>query len=64
VLALSRWRRGDLPLRIGTRALAWVAAVVLIVGSALDGYLVYHGGAGIDANLLKPGLHEETSHDN
>jgi hypothetical protein len=40
----------------------WLAAAFFVVGAAFGGYLVYHGGAGIEGDLLKPGLHEEHHH--
>jgi hypothetical protein len=33
-----------------------------VIGSALGGYIVYHGGAGIEAALMKPGMHEHEDH--
>jgi uncharacterized membrane protein len=43
---------------VGVRALGWVAALLLIAGSAVGGWTVYHGGAGIEADLMRPHLHE------
>jgi hypothetical protein len=40
----------------------WLATAVFVIGSAIGGYIVYHGGTGIEADLLKPGLHEEHHH--
>jgi hypothetical protein len=59
-LRLEQVATGLLLAGLGT--LGWVATAVFLVGSALGGYMVYHGGAGIDAMLLKPGLHEEDHH--
>lgn len=41
------------PTRAG-RLVACLAAVLLLVGSGVGGYLVYHGGAGVDPQLLAP----------
>lgn len=57
-LAWFRWRRWDAPPALAARAVGWVAAVLLIIGSAIGGYIVYHGGAGIDASIMAPHLHE------
>jgi uncharacterized membrane protein len=46
---------------IGARVVGWVATVLLVVGSAFGGWIVYHGGAGIDADLMRPHLHEMQS---
>jgi uncharacterized membrane protein len=54
-----RWRNWNALSRVGTQLLTWLATVVFIVGAALGGYIVYHGGTGIQEDLLKPGLHEE-----
>ncbi|HJT77215.1 MAG TPA: DUF2231 domain-containing protein [Gemmataceae bacterium] len=58
VAAWLRWRAWQSPPSLVARAAGWVAAVVLVVGSGVGGYLVYHGGAGIESDLMKPGLHE------
>jgi uncharacterized membrane protein len=62
-VAWLRWRAWDVIPSIPTQVIGWIATVVLVVGSALGGYIIYHGGAGIDAKLLKPGLHEEHHED-
>ncbi len=43
---------------MGARVIGWVATVLLIVGSATGGWIVYHGGGGIEADLMRPHLHE------
>lgn len=54
-----RWRNwASRPTGTG-RVVACIAGVLLVVGSGVGGYIVYHGGAGIEPELLKPGLHEE-----
>jgi uncharacterized membrane protein len=54
------WARWGVPAPvIGTRVLGWVAAVLLVVGSGTGGWIVYHGGAGIESDLMRPHLHEE-----
>ena len=58
-VAWLRWRSWDLPPGAGTQVIGWIAAAVFVIGSGVGGYIVYHGGAGIDAKLMKPGLHED-----
>ena len=36
------------------RVAGWAGALALTVGSGIGGYIVYHGGAGIDPDLLAP----------
>jgi uncharacterized membrane protein len=62
-VAWLRWRAWTLLPGIGVQLIGWVATVVLVMGSALGGYIVYDGGAGIEAKLLRPGLHEDHHHD-
>jgi uncharacterized membrane protein len=62
-LALFAWPawaiRASPPEVPGTaRAAVWVAAALLVVGSAIGGYVVYHGGAGVDPELLSHELRE------
>ena len=57
-----RWRnRASPPTRAG-RFVACVAAILLLVGSGVGGYIVYHGGAGIEPELLVPSLREGHHH--
>ena len=58
-VAWVRWRNWETPPGTGTQLLMWLATAVFILGTALGGHMVYHGGAGIEEDLLKPGLHEE-----
>lgn len=58
--AWLRWRAWDTGPGVGTRILGWVAAVVLIAGSAIGGYMVYHAGAGVEPNIITP--HESPDH--
>ena len=62
VCAWLRWRSWSAPPAVGTRLLGWVGALVLIFGSALGGYVVYHGGAGIEADLMSHKLREGHEH--
>lgn len=50
------WHNWLVPLTTGPRAAGWIGAVVLTVGSAIGGYMVYHGGAGIKPALLRPAV--------
>ena len=47
---------------LAARVTSWLAAVLLIIGSGIGGYIVYHGAAGVDPHLLAPELHEEHQH--
>jgi uncharacterized membrane protein len=40
------------------RLLIWSGVLALIVGSGIGGSLVYHGGAGVDPQLLTPAVRE------
>ena len=61
-VAWIRWRNWTLPPTAAIRLVAFVAALLLLVGSGLGGYIVYHGGAGIDPSLLAPEVREGHSH--
>jgi uncharacterized membrane protein len=54
--AWKRWRNWALPPSAAVRLTACLAGVLLLVGSAVGGYIVYHGGAGIVPELLAPEL--------
>lgn len=54
--AWARWRAWEERPALPARAAAWVAAALLLAGSAIGGYLVYHGGMGVAPGLLAPGL--------
>ncbi|MBY0524735.1 MAG: hypothetical protein K2R98_15125 [Gemmataceae bacterium] len=60
--AWVRWRGWSVPPSIAIRAIGLVAAVLLSVGSAVGGYIVYHGGAGVDPELLAPAVRGSHSH--
>ena len=49
-----RWRNWTEPPSATGRLVICVAAALLLVGSGIGGYLVYHGGAGIKPELLAP----------
>lgn len=59
-----RWRKWPAPPTQGARFLSCVAIVLLLVGSGIGGYLVYHGGAGIDPTLLNPAIRSGHHHEN
>lgn len=61
-VALSRWFRRATSPSISSRAIGVVAAGTLGVAGYLGGYIVYHGGAGIDPELLTAAVREEHSH--
>ena len=50
--ALLRWETWALPPTFGARLTGFIGALTLTVGSALGGYIVFHGGAGIEPELL------------
>ena len=57
LFAWPTWRRWrNWPARPGQtdRLVACLAAVLLLIGSGIGGYLVYHGGAGVKPELLAP----------
>ena len=57
-----RWRsRAALP-SAASRLVLCVAAVLLLIGSGIGGYIVYHGGAGVDPKLLAPEVREGHAH--
>ena len=58
-IAWGFWRNADgTSPPAGARLVALLGADLLLVGSALGGYIVYHGGAGIESKLMAPQLHE------
>jgi len=61
--AQKRWRNWTAPPTAGSRRVNCLAAVLLLVGSSIGGYIVYHGGAGIDPQLLTPEVRQSHSHD-
>jgi len=62
VVTWKRWRNWMVAPTAASRIVICVAAMLLLIGSGLGGYLVYHGGAGIDPKLLAPEVRENHSH--
>jgi uncharacterized membrane protein len=65
IFAILAWKRRRLRLALpgsGLRLLGCFAALLVLVGSAVGGYIVYHGGAGIDPKLLAPEVRKSHSH--
>jgi uncharacterized membrane protein len=62
VVAWKRWRSWMLSPTVVVRFVGCFAAALLLVGSGIGGYIVYHGGAGIDPKLLAPEVRETHSH--
>jgi uncharacterized membrane protein len=58
VVTISRWSGQAMPSR-SSHVLMWVAAAIFVVGAAVGGHIVYHGGAGIEPDLMKSGIHGE-----
>lgn len=62
VAALPRYRGWAFLPTAGSRLIGFVGALFLVVGSALGGYIVYHGGAGVEPKLLALNLRQGHSH--
>jgi uncharacterized membrane protein len=60
--AWRRWRSWTAAPTAGSRFITCLAAVLLLVGSSIGGYIVYHGGAGIDPQLLTLEVRQSHSH--
>lgn len=60
--ASVRWRTRPVPPTTAVRLAGLAGAALLAVGGALGGYLVYHGGAGVDPQLLAPEVRGSHSH--
>lgn len=58
----KRWRNWTALPTAGSRLVVCLAAALLLVGSAVGGYLVYHGGAGVDPQLLTPEVRQSHAH--
>jgi len=58
VVAWLGWRAWQTGPAVGVRLLGWVAAALLVVGSGIGGYIVYHGGAGVEPELLSRAVRE------
>lgn len=50
------WRNRRSLLAMPSRIAGWIAAILLTIGSGIGGYIVYHGAAGIEPQLLSPEL--------
>jgi uncharacterized membrane protein len=46
------------------RLVLCLAAIALLTGSAIGGYIVYHGAAGVDPKLLAPDVRQSHAHGN
>jgi uncharacterized membrane protein len=55
-------RRNRAASSAGGRLVLCLAAIALLAGSAIGGYIVYHGAAGVDPKLLAPEVRESHSH--
>lgn len=62
VAVYLRWRDRASSPGSTSRILGWVAVIGLTVGSAFGGYIVYHGGAGVEPKLLSHELREGKGH--
>lgn len=60
--AWAMWR-DPVGCTLTARVIGWVAAILLIVGSGVGGYIVYHGGAGVEPMLLTPEVRENHEHE-
>ena len=59
---LARWRRQESLPSCFSRAIGLIAAGLLVAGSYLGGFIVYHGAAGIDPKVLSPEIREGHHH--
>ncbi len=57
-----RWRNRPAPPAASGRLVVCVAAALLVIGSGLGGYIVYHGGTGVDPELLTPEVRHGHAH--
>ena len=55
-LAIGRRRTPTVGQPRSSTAVLVVSALTLLIGSGIGGYIVYHGGAGIEPELLRPEL--------
>jgi uncharacterized membrane protein len=58
IVAVVRWRSQPAPQPTWTRLVGLIAALVLLFAGYEGGYIVYHGGSGVEPNLLAPELRE------
>ena len=56
--AWVRWRNWAGKPSLASRLGACFASMLLLIGSAIGGYVVYHGGAGVSEELLAPVVRE------
>ena len=61
-LALVRWFHRMEPITRSRRIVGLVAATFLMTTGALGGHIVYHGGAGVEPELLAESVREAHSH--
>jgi uncharacterized membrane protein len=61
-VVIIRWRDGPALPGPAARGLGLLAAAILLGASYLGGYLTYHGGVGVDPQLLAPEIREGHSH--
>jgi uncharacterized membrane protein len=59
IAAVVRWRVQPAPPPAWTRVLGVIAAGVLLLAGYEGGYIVYHGGSGIEPKLLAPELRQK-----
>jgi uncharacterized membrane protein len=62
VAAFVRWRAWQIPPAAWTRVVELVAAGLLVAAGYLGGHIVYHGGMGIDPDILSSQLKEDHHH--
>ena len=60
-VAIVRWRRRTEPVSAGLTCAAGVACILLVFTGYLGGAIVYHGGAGVEPELLSEEI--RTGHD-
>lgn len=60
--AATRWKQGPIGPKTFQRVVGCCGAVLLLVTGGLGGWIVYHGGAGVDPNLLAPEIRQGHTH--
>lgn len=56
--AFERWWNGSATPSLAGRLVGCIAGVLLLIGSGIGGYIVYHGGAGVSPELLAPAIRD------
>ncbi|MFQ5734890.1 MAG: DUF2231 domain-containing protein [Planctomycetaceae bacterium] len=63
-VAWHRWRKRDARASTSLLVIGLIASVLLVITGDLGGGLVFHGGAGVDPDILAPEIRSGHSHQN